>query len=167
MDFIRRVKEDGELISAYPGNDIRVAETDRQDVGGTGEQNISLLVAQGVVDQFQPVHVEHDESDGTFSAFVDALHLFFKISPVIQTRQAVMKILVLQQLFRLLAIRYFALGFPEEKGVFIGNRGQVGNLIQHGEIIFLKLTACFRMPQPDNADNFSSAFQRKIHDRFG
>jgi len=123
-------------------------------------------MAHRVIDQFQAVQIDHDQADRSIQALVDALHFFFKIGPVVNSGQGVVKTSVLQQHFRFLAFADFALGFPIQKRVFICDRRQIGDLVQHFDIIGGKAAARFRVPQADDADDFTGAFQGEVHHRF-
>ena len=101
---------------------------------------------QGIVDQLESVQVDHDETDRTGRALVDPLHLFFEVGPVIQAGQCIVEILVLQQFFSLFAVVDFPLRFPVQKGVFVSNGSQVGDLVEHLHIVGGKVPTGLCMP---------------------
>ena len=84
-------KDDGELIAAEARDDVRLTEYDAEDAGHIDEDLVADVLAERVVNTFEPVHNGHDDADGKTAAFLHAGELGLEEEAVVHTCEDIVR----------------------------------------------------------------------------
>ena len=106
LNHFRRspVHQHGNLIAANPRNQVGFCETAPNQFGGPHQQIVALLVTERIIDQFEPVKIEDDQTDPHFAHFIAPQHFFFKICPIVQPGQHIVITQVIHLFFDVLSL---------------------------------------------------------------